>query len=1151
MSAPGNPASPNPLPGDSPYAPTLRFPNRPQAGSDLLSALDWDAPLSRPVEDLSPDKLIRDAPRIQAGPASLPSLGGIPLLARLGQGGMGAVYFGLHLRLRREVAVKVLPFHLAMQQPELVKRFFREAQMAARVQSPHLVGVLDVNEDHGLHYLVMEYVHGLSGGAYLRMRQQQESRRGLPEADVLAIGCAACEGLAAAHAQNVVHRDVKVENILIPWADPGRTLNLPAAKLADLGLGRSEEAGHTLTGTQATLGTPGYMAPEQASDARHAGPPADVFSLGATLFALLTGQAPFTGSSAFEVLLATAQKPHIPLRQLCPDVSPATEALIERCLQKSPEMRYRDGSELLAALHECASGVGPAQTQSPLPTPITGRPAPTPGYAPVQTPTHRPATPVAPVVTPASSAPTHVAPLTPARRGGWKIACASILLLAGGVGGGWCYLRQQHHFFLDAAERAMSEQDWTTARRECERASRFSLFQDTRRAEALFAEIERLAAHEKAVSAGRKFAQDGRWKEAEAAFLQALEIPGRADDRRAQDGLEEARRQIAFQERLAHAETSSLAQNWSEAKKLYTYAMEVPGFEADARALAGRRKAEQALEFGEALKRARGAIEAGLWDDALAAAQTAQAVSGYEQDPAANAVLAQARNGAAFELARASALKLLEERQFQRAAVTFDEARALAGQPNSPVSRDALALVVNGKTFASLLQDTEIHLRAEKWSDAQTALKSASALSGFAANPVATRLGERARNGALFAYHIEEGQKLLARRGWQEARDAFTAARQVPGFADDPRAQNGLEVAQRGIDFSKAVEEGRREAQAAAWARAQAAWQRALSLKGFEDDREALDGLKEAAAQLARQGKEQAYRSALAEAQRLRKAVPPGPREMDAWSAVLRAAQNAIATGHGDTEEAQALKDEAARAAQAAQGWLDSDRKLMEARAFFKQNDFANAAAALKAALALAPRTDTAEFQTALANAVARAEGRSYWDGDRKYLDYKDRHWLIGVRGKPLDENPFIGTVRLKPGTSATLLWVRVVEKEFYFIRDETHKLNVGFEIIRNENASSAEKTERSEWVGTYRPTPAKEGRWTLNLKFVRQYDKLNGGSGSFYPAATESEMTPQPDGSVLYDAAFWKPHPMERTGQEVSDEMAKRAIDAYLQKWP
>jgi serine/threonine-protein kinase len=338
--------------------------------------------LSVPAQDLSGDKLLLAASRIAFEGRAVPALGGIPLLAKLGQGGMGAVYYGIHPRLYLEVAVKVLPFHLAEETPELVSRFLREARIAAQVKSPHLVGVLDVNEDQGLNYLVMEYVQGISAAGYLR-DLRAAGHAGMPEPIALDICLAAAEGLGVAHAKGIVHRDVKPENILVPRSDDGRWL-FSDSKLADLGLARGESQGQSLTGTQAHMGTPGYMAPEQARDAKTAEAPSDVFGLGATLYALLAGQAPFTGSSAFQVLTDTVQKPHRPLPELRPGVSPALAMIADRCLQKDPAQRYSNGSALAEALRSVRTAlVDPGPTLTPWREDPTLRFAPSPSPAPL------------------------------------------------------------------------------------------------------------------------------------------------------------------------------------------------------------------------------------------------------------------------------------------------------------------------------------------------------------------------------------------------------------------------------------------------------------------------------------------------------------------------------------------------------------------------------------------------------------------------------------------------------------------------------------------------------------------------------------------------------------------------------------------------
>ena len=349
----------NPVVSPPPSSPT------PPAGlsSPTSGGLDLATNPSVPRQDLSGDKLLLSAPKVSVGPEQtlVPALGGIPLLAKLGQGGMGAVYYGIHPRLEIEVAVKVLPFNIASQNPDMIKRFFREARIAARVRSPHLVTVTDVNEECGLYYLVMEFVKGESAGAVLK-RARASGQPGLAEAIALEICIAATQGLAAAHAQGTIHRDIKPDNIMIPSSGaPGfseSSCNYAAAKLADLGLARGEGLDATLTGKDAAMGTPGFMAPEQIENARHCGKPADVFSMGATLYALLAGRSPFSGESFMKIARATIDLPHAPVRTIRGDASELTSRLINQCLAKKAVERFPDASALHTALKLCREKLG-------------------------------------------------------------------------------------------------------------------------------------------------------------------------------------------------------------------------------------------------------------------------------------------------------------------------------------------------------------------------------------------------------------------------------------------------------------------------------------------------------------------------------------------------------------------------------------------------------------------------------------------------------------------------------------------------------------------------------------------------------------------------------------------------------------------------
>ena len=180
-----------------PPHPISRVPSDSPTPNHPPSAGDWEhyTP-SLEVQNLRPDRLLASAPQINFKGQQVPVLGGIPILAKLGQGGMGAVYFGIHPRLKQEVAVKVLPFPLLSQNPHMLERFYREAQIAAKVKSPRVVGVLDVNEEHGLFYLVMDYIAGLSAGGFVK-RYYGDGM--LPEATALDICISATEGLQAAH----------------------------------------------------------------------------------------------------------------------------------------------------------------------------------------------------------------------------------------------------------------------------------------------------------------------------------------------------------------------------------------------------------------------------------------------------------------------------------------------------------------------------------------------------------------------------------------------------------------------------------------------------------------------------------------------------------------------------------------------------------------------------------------------------------------------------------------------------------------------------------------------------------------------------------------------------------------------------------------
>lgn len=306
-------------------------------------------------DDLSSDEFLQEAPRVEFQGHTVPKLGKILLLKLLGKGAMGAVYYGLHANLRVGVAIKVLHAFLAEQDPVVIKRFFREAQTAARVNSPHLVNVTDVDEDSGLFYIVMEYVDGLTAADFIKRMQKDEKRRGATELEALDVMLAVTKGLAAAHGEGIIHRDIKPVNIMLPKKRGSDDLDLAGAKLADLGLARRVDSGSAqdLTRKFTAMGTPGYMAPEQVLNAKDVGKPADIFGMGGTFYSLLCGRAPFIGTSMLETMHLTVEMPPPPIGEVRADISDQVASIVYRCLEKLPGNRYQDAAELLDALVAC------------------------------------------------------------------------------------------------------------------------------------------------------------------------------------------------------------------------------------------------------------------------------------------------------------------------------------------------------------------------------------------------------------------------------------------------------------------------------------------------------------------------------------------------------------------------------------------------------------------------------------------------------------------------------------------------------------------------------------------------------------------------------------------------------------------------------
>ncbi|MBI4956150.1 MAG: serine/threonine protein kinase [Myxococcales bacterium] len=280
------------------------------------------------------------------------------IVRMVGEGGMGSVYQGENVRIKRTVAIKVLHSSVA-EKRDVVQRFEREAQAAGRIGSEHIVEVLDLgNLPTGERFMVMEFLDGES------LSDRIKSRRRMSPEEMVPLLVQALEGLAAAHDAGIIHRDLKPDNIYLLKNKGGRK---DFVKLLDFGVSKFSALDNemSMTRTGAVMGTPYYMSPEQAKggkiDAR-----SDLYAIGVVMYQMVTGRVPFNAGSFNELLFKIALETPEPLDQILPDLDRNFAAIITRAMAREQDDRFQSARHLQEVLQQWAAG-RPAATGAPLP----------------------------------------------------------------------------------------------------------------------------------------------------------------------------------------------------------------------------------------------------------------------------------------------------------------------------------------------------------------------------------------------------------------------------------------------------------------------------------------------------------------------------------------------------------------------------------------------------------------------------------------------------------------------------------------------------------------------------------------------------------------------------------------------------------------
>jgi len=294
-----------------------------------------EAKVSSTPNDAASGSGAKPLKKSSSGKKKVTQLGDFKLVKKLGQGGMGTVFLATQVSLDRKVAVKTLSPEFA-KKGDFVKRFIREARSMAKLQHQNIVQVYAADSHSGVHYAAIEFVDGQS------MQDWMNDLGKLSVGDALYAIIVCADALHHAHELNMIHRDIKPDNILVTKKG--------VVKVADFGLAKALDEDVSMTQSGTGLGTPLYMAPEQARNAKHVDQRTDIYALGSTLYYFLSGKLPFAGDNTLELIIAKEKGQFTSVRKLNPEVPERLDLMIDKMMAKDPAHRYGDCGEIIRDL---------------------------------------------------------------------------------------------------------------------------------------------------------------------------------------------------------------------------------------------------------------------------------------------------------------------------------------------------------------------------------------------------------------------------------------------------------------------------------------------------------------------------------------------------------------------------------------------------------------------------------------------------------------------------------------------------------------------------------------------------------------------------------------------------------------------------------